>query len=111
MFCQQCHDNKMPQKGQLFLTLGADKKEVVLRKVTKNGHFGYTPHIITFDHVTKDGRIVVYKSCAMIGCGWEILKTNEEDADISCVKANVVYMEPLDYAALKKFKDESFYLD
>lgn len=101
----------MPQKGQLFLAIGQTKKELTVHKVTKNGHFGMTPHIITFDHIKKDGRIAIYVSCAIVGCGWSLTPKDDDGANVSCDEARLVVMEALEYAALKKYRDDSYFLD
>jgi len=111
MFCEKCRGNKMPQKGQYFLTIGDTKKELKVHRVTQNGHFGFTPHIITFDRILKDGRIVVIVSCGMISCGWEILNRGEESATVECLEGRRIVMEALQYSALKKYKDETYRLD
>lgn len=67
MFCQKCADNKMPQKGNLFLTIGRGRQKYEVRPVTENGHFGYTPHVIERTH-TESGIVTFCATCSMNNC-------------------------------------------
>lgn len=110
MFCQHCFDTKSPQKGTKFLTYGNVHQELTLHKASQNGHFGYTPHIITLDEVLPDGRFKLFVSCGVIDCGW-VLMQKGDDLIPDCLTATTVILEALEYSALKKNKDESYYLD
>lgn len=76
MFCSNCEKNKMPQKGNLFLTIGRGRQKYEIHKATKNASFGFTPHII--EKTKIDGGFVTFAaSCAMNDCEAQI-ELNEE---------------------------------
>ena len=111
MFCENCHKNKLPKKGIHFLVFGHDSQELHLHKASRDGHFGYTPHIITVDSVLPDGRFKVFASCGIIGCGWSLKIGEDEDFIPDCLLARTIYLEALEYSALKKYRDDDYYLD
>ena len=113
MFCQKCYDNHLPTKGSHFFTVGTTHEHLDFHKAAKFGVRGYPPHIITFDNVLPDGRIKIVASCGIMGCGWSLVDNakDEEVPNAHCNHATTIIMEALDYAALKKFKDPSYWLN
>lgn len=109
MFCQTCFDNKMPQKGGLFLTIGRGRQQYEVRQVTNNGHFGYTPHIIEKTHGEK-GMITFAATCAMNGCE-STMVFNESTGryDVGLLKADVHTLPIREWNSLVLYTNDSDY--
>lgn len=67
-WCKQCAKLHNPHCGDLFMTFGSGHLTFVLQVGTKNGAFGYVPHIYRLEQEIGD-RVVILKSCAMYECG------------------------------------------
>jgi hypothetical protein len=112
MYCENCFRNKLPQKGTHFLVFGDSSQSLYMHKATKDHtKLGFTPHIITVDEVLKDGRFKLHVSCGVVGCGWSVTKNKDDESVPDCIHARTIIMEALEYAALKKYRDDSYYLD
>lgn len=111
MFCQTCFDNKFPQKGQLFLTIGRGRQKYEVRPVTNNGRFGFTPHIIEKTHAAN-GEVTFAASCCMNGCE-SIIELNEDSGryDIAVTTATVHKIPIRDWNALVLYtRDNDYWL-
>lgn len=111
MYCEACHKNKMPQKGQLFLTIGRNRQKYEVHQVNQNGHFGYTPHIIEKTHAEK-GLITFVATCAMNGCE-SMMKFNEDTGryDVALLNTNVHVVAIKDWNSLvNNTRDPDYFL-
>jgi len=126
MYCESCKKAGRPRLGEQFLVFGGTSQKLYLHKAEHTAPFGFTPHIISFEGFLKDGRAKLIVSCGMIGCDTDIDevfldkhgKRVDEDDDSAVkmdkmpifLKSRIIYMEALEYAALKKFKDSGYKL-
>lgn len=111
-FCQNCFDNKMPQKGNLFLTIGRGKQQYGVREATLNGRMGFTPHIIERKS-SGQGHVTFYSYCGMDGCGCK-LDFNETSGkyDITVLNEVTKVLPIKDYNAMVQYtRDSDYYLD
>lgn len=111
-FCQKCYNEKRPQKGNLFLTIGRGRQTFIVRIVTRNPPMGFTPHLVE-KHSSTPGHVTYHSYCAMDGCD-TVLKLNEETNkyDIA-VTGEVQHTIPVkDWNAMVNYtKDEDYFLD
>lgn len=109
MFCSNCANNKMPQKGNLFITIGRGRQKCEVRQATQNGHFGFTPHIIEKTHV-KEGIVTFAASCAMNGCdSFMEYKEDSGKYDVSILAATVHKLPIREWNALVNYTNDSDY--
>lgn len=111
MFCQSCSNNKFPQKGQLFLTIGRGRQKYEVHQATENGRFGFTPHIIEKTHA-ENGEVTFAASCCMNGCE-SIIELNEDTGkyDIAITTATVHKIPVRDWNALVLYtRDNDYWL-
>jgi len=109
MFCQNCYDNKTPQKGQKFLVIGRGRQKYEVATVTENGRFGFTPNIIE-KLSTKNGEVTFAASCSMNGCD-TIIEYDEETSKYSMEILNTTtYTIPIiDWNSLVTYVRDSDY--
>lgn len=111
-FCQSCYDNKRPQKGQQFLTIGRGKQQYAIREVTLNGRRGFVPHIVERKSSAK-AHVTFFSHCSMEGCGAKF-EPNEKTGKFKIEVFNeVTKVLPIrDWNAMVNYtRDDSFYLD
>lgn len=109
MFCQTCFDNKMPQKGGLFLTIGRGRQKYTVRKVIENGRFGFTPHVIEKIE-TKNNKVTFAATCSMHGCQSHIVENEDETTySIVLLTATVHTLQIREWNALVKYTNDSDY--
>ena len=111
MFCQNCYDNKTPQKGQKFLVIGRGRQKYEVATVTENGRFGFTPHIIEKTKIEK-GIVTFGATCAMHGCD-TVIERNEEDGTYHMeILAITIHEIPInDWNALVLYtRDDDYWL-
>lgn len=109
MFCAKCEANKMPQKGNLFLTIGRSRQKYEVRQATCNGKFGFTPHIIEKTH-QKDGIITFAASCSIHGCE-STMEYDEETGryNVAILTATVHQLPVREWNALVNYTNDSDY--
>lgn len=109
MFCQKCFDNKMPQKGQLFLTIGRGRQKFEVHMVTKNGHFGYTPHIIEKIETTGQG-VRFMSSCSIHNCD-AVIEQDENTGkySIALSQGDITTIPIRDWNSLVLYTNDSDY--
>jgi len=111
-FCQKCFDEKRPQKGNLFLTIGRGRQAFFVQSVSRNTPMGFTPHLIERAYSTPS-HITYHSYCAMNGCD-TILQLNEEIGKYNiAVTGEVQHTIPVkDWNALVQYtKDEDYFLN
>jgi hypothetical protein len=111
-FCQKCLDNKMPQKGQLFLTIGRRRQSYEVHQVTKNGRFGYSPSLIEKTHV-QNGIVTIAVTCAMDGCESHIEYNESKDKyDVALLTTTIHTMPIREWNSLVAYTgDDDYTLD
>lgn len=110
-WCQKCADKKMPQKGNLFLTIGRGRQKYEVHKVSKRTPSGYVPHIIEKTHV-ENSIVTFIASCAMNGCETVIEPTKEAGKyRISLLTGNIHEFKIKDWNALVNYtRDPNYFL-
>lgn len=111
-YCEKCHKNKRPIKGELFVTIGRKRQKYSVRYVSKFGQMGFTPHIIEF-HGSREGTVSYTTYCAMDGCGCSIvLNETTEKYNIVCIEFVSKIITLKEWNDMIMFKDdETFWLD
>lgn len=124
MFCEKCFYAKRPEKGSLYFVFGGKSQHIKILEAQKYGTAGFTPHIISYEGITTDGRIKLNICCGMVGCDMDVEekfydsygKQVDEDDESAVTRnyypvflsAKTVYMEALQYASIKKWKDTGY---
>ena len=116
-FCTACFEAGRPEEGKPYVVFAGTRQELRIRKssAVPKKHLGFTPHIIVFQEVCLDapyiGYIKALVSCGV--CGFDLQRVDDGDEpefDVYCKKSHVVYYEPAEWAALKKWKDTGYEL-
>jgi hypothetical protein len=116
MYCERCAANRMPRIGNIMALFGGTSQRyrpVTIKKEAPVREYGFTPHLIyvpQLDWVDEQECVSFEKSCAMNGCGVEIMFdpfTNR--FDVSFREREPVWMSISNYTNLMNFKDINFY--
>lgn len=67
-YCPQCEKWHNPHNGQYYLSYGSKRNEYKLAEATRNGTFGYVPHIYRLMKI-NDQMVDLEISCSMYECG------------------------------------------
>jgi hypothetical protein len=70
-YCDECAKKHFPFKGQVFLPFGSTSGDYHMLKAKKNGLYGFVPTTYCLIEKLKDNKVLIEKSCAMLGCGIE----------------------------------------
>jgi hypothetical protein len=76
-YCQKCADEKRPQAGNKFITIGSTHHSTQIQRAQKGGVFGYSPHLIFFIEMKKE-KVTFAALCGMDECGVRIDKEENE---------------------------------
>ncbi len=111
-FCPKCYANKMPQKGQMFLTIGRGRQKYFIHVVARNTPMGFTPHIVEKIQ-SHNGHVTFHSYCGMDGCD-VILTPNESTGriDISVVNEVTKVLTTKEWNAMVSYtSDNDYFLD
>lgn len=70
-YCPECAKKHFPFKGQIFLPFGSTSDDYKPKKAKKSGIYGFVPTTYCLIEKLKHNKVLIEKSCAMLGCGIE----------------------------------------